>query len=96
MRVEQTVLRQGTQYRGDGYTIGYISTDLRPQDDGGGITARLGISGAAGRTSHTLAEGDEAPLPDGGAVRLVAIAVDASGSQAAASVEIHHPAADDR
>ncbi|MBZ4486553.1 hypothetical protein LQ938_06765 [Microbacterium sp. cx-55] len=92
----QTVLRQGTQYRGDGFRIGYISTDLRPAGDGGGITARFGISHPDGRSSHTLTEGEEAPLPGGGTLRLVGIALEANGSDASASVEIRVPDASDR
>lgn len=96
MTTTRTVLKQGTQYRGDGFMIGYISTDLRPAHDGGGITARLGISSAEGRTSHTLAEGDATPLPGGGTVRLVSITVDPTGSQTAASIEIDRPERDER
>jgi hypothetical protein len=87
--VQQVILRQGTQHRGEGYTIGYISTDLRASADGGGLTVRLGIAAADGRTSHSLAEGDRAPLPGGGFVRLVALAVSPDGAQTAASLEVH-------
>jgi len=38
---ERLVLRQGTQFRDDALTIGFISADLRPSAEGGGVTVRL-------------------------------------------------------
>ncbi|WDG17908.1 hypothetical protein [Microbacterium sp. Clip185] len=85
---ERLVLRQGTQFRDDALTIGFISADLRPSAEGGGVTVRLGIAGAEGRTSARLASGESAPLPGGGSLRVAAISFSPDGSESAVSIEI--------
>ncbi|MFG6501903.1 hypothetical protein [Microbacterium sp. P05] len=86
--VQRLILKQGTQHRGKGYSLGFVSLDVRPEAEGGGLTARIGISGAGGRTSVRLAEGDSAELPTGGSLRLAALAISPDGTSSAASLEI--------
>ena len=60
------LLRQGSQRRGRGFSIGFIGSTLRTSEDGGGIAVRFGIAGPQGRTTAELAAGQSAPLPGGG------------------------------
>lgn len=82
------LLRQGTQRRGPGFSIGFLGSKLRPSDLGGGIVARLGIAGAQGRETVELAAGESAALPGGGSVRVIDIFVSPDGSETAAAIEV--------
>ncbi|WP_061963211.1 hypothetical protein [Demequina aurantiaca] len=88
MKDAREVLRQGTQRRGNGFTIGFIRSTMRTSDEGGGIAARLGIASAKGRTAVELAAGESAPLPGGGSVKVIEILVSPDGSQTAAAIEL--------
>ena len=88
MTTSAELLRQGTQRRGPGFSIGFLGSKLRPTDAGGGLVARLGIAGAEGRTTVELGAGESAPLPGGGEVRVVDIFVSPDGEQAAAAIEV--------
>lgn len=49
------LLRQGTQRRGRGFSLGFIGSTPRPSDAGSGIAARLGIAGPDGtRTAAAI------------------------------------------
>jgi hypothetical protein len=85
---EPELLRQGTQRRGDGFVIGFLNSTLREADAGGGIVARLGITGPGTRAAVELAPGESAPLPGGGSVRVIDIFVSPDGSQTAAAIEV--------
>lgn len=82
------LLRQGAQRRGATCSIGFITTKLRPSDEGGGIAARLGISSPDGRTTVELGPGESAALPGGGSVHIVDIFVSPDGTQTAAAIEV--------
>lgn len=82
------LLRQGTQRRGRGFTLGFIGSTMRPTDAGGGIAVRFGIAGADGRVTVELAAGESAALPGGGSVRVIDIFVSPDGSETAAALEI--------
>lgn len=82
------LLRQGAQRRGRSFSLGFIGSSLRTSDAGGGIAARLGIAGPAGRTTVELAAGESAALPGGGSVRVIEIFVSPDGADTAAAIEI--------
>jgi len=86
--VTRELLRSGTQRRGDAFVIGFLGSTLRESDRGGGMVVRFGISGAEGRTAVELAPGESAPLPGGGAVRLLEIFVSPDGLDSAAAIEV--------
>lgn len=88
MSADRTLMRQGTQHFGPGYSIGFISSTLRPSSAGGGIAARFGISGAAERQTVELGPGESAPLPGGGSLEVIDIFVSPDGSETAAAVKI--------
>ncbi len=91
MSARPELLRQGAQRRGATCSIGFIATTLRPSEAGGGLAARLGISGPAGRTAVVLGPGESAPLPDGGSVRVIDIFASPDGTQTAAAIEVDEP-----
>lgn len=82
------LLRQGTQRRGAGFTIGFIGSALRSSEAGGGMAARLGIAGPDSRVTVELAAGESAPLPGGGQVRVIDIFVSPDGEEIAAAIEV--------
>lgn len=88
MSTDRTLLRQGTQRFGPGYSIGFISSALRPTSEGGGIAARFGISGASERHTVELGPGESAPLPGGGSLEVLDIFVSPDGAETAAAVTI--------
>lgn len=88
MTTSPELLRQGAQRRGPGFSIGFLGSKLRTSETGGGIAARLGIAGVDGRVTVELAAGESAPLPGGGAVRVVDIFVSPDGTQTAAAIEV--------
>lgn len=88
MTTTPQLLRQGSQWRGENFTIGFIGSIMRTSDEGGGIAAKLGIADAAGRVSVALGTGESAPLPHGGTVRVIDIFVSPDGSETAAALDI--------
>jgi hypothetical protein len=82
------LLRQGSQRRGHGFSLGFIGVAVRTSDAGGGAVARLGIAGTTGRTTVELGPGESAALPGGGSVHLIDIFVSPDGSSSAAAIEI--------
>lgn len=82
------LLRQGSQRRGRGFSIGFIGSTLRTSEDGGGIAVRFGIAGPQGRATAELAAGQSAPLPGGGTVKVIDIFVSPDGSETAAAIEV--------
>lgn len=84
---ERISLRQGSQYLGEGYSIGVISVEPGPE----GPLARLGVASPEGRSSHRVAEGDLVPLPDGRTARVAAIAVARDGGRTAVLLELTGP-----
>lgn len=82
------LLRQGTQRRGPGFSVGFIGCGLRESDAGGGLVARLGIAGEHGRRTVELAAGDTAELPGGGSLRVIDIFVSPDGLESAAAIEV--------
>lgn len=88
MSTDRTLMRQGTQRTGPGYSLGFISSTLRPTSQGGGIAARFGISSASGRHTVELGPGDSSPLPGGGSLEVLEIFVSPDGAETAAAVTI--------
>lgn len=88
MSNDRTLMRQGTQRSGPGYSIGFISSTLRPTEQGGGIAARFGISSASTRHTVELGPGDSSPLPNGGLLEVLEIFVSPDGAETAAAVTI--------
>lgn len=82
------LLRQGTQRRGPGFSVGFIGCGLRESDAGGGLVARLGIAGEHGRQTVELAAGDSTELPGGGSLRVIDIFVSPDGLESAAAIEV--------
>lgn len=89
MTASPELLRQGTQRRGRGFSLGFIGSELRASNAGGGIVARIGIASPAGRHTVELAPGETAPLPGGGSLRVIDIFVSPDGTQTAAAIEVH-------
>ncbi|MBC9927461.1 MULTISPECIES: hypothetical protein [unclassified Leucobacter] len=92
MSAAPELLRQGAQRLGKSCSIGFIGSTLRTTDAGGGLAARLGISGPDGRKTVELAAGETAPLPAGGTLRVLEIFLSPDGTKAAAAIEVHEGA----
>ncbi|MGO3147137.1 MAG: hypothetical protein ACTIJ6_05605 [Leucobacter sp.] len=88
MSATPELMRQGTQRKGAGFSVGFISSTLRESSAGGGLVARFGISGEAGRSVVNLAAGESTPLPGGGSLNVIEIFVSPNGSETAAAILI--------